>query len=145
MLRLADKIFSMLPLVIICYHAFAAVSNSEHVSCLANIVFTYIQGVFLKLLFRRERRQKSYEYRPVIFTRRLHRLKTHYGFPSSHSMFYFQYALQRPSVFSAALFICGSLLRILCEHHTRSEVLFGCLVVLATKIIYRIIVAFIGG
>lgn len=138
MLKSIDKIFSMLPAVIISYHAFAAIYGTEHISCLANIIFTYIQGVILKLLFRRERKRKSYEYKPIIFTERFHRLKTHYGFPSSHSMFYFQYALDRPSILSLVLFICGASLRIFCEHHRRSEVFFGCLIVLITKIAYKI-------
>ncbi|KAI4292643.1 hypothetical protein PAPHI01_1917 [Pancytospora philotis] len=133
-LHFLDRIFSVLPLPIVVFHALCCMWTPAHRSIMANIVFTYLLGFGLKLLFCRDRRLKSYEFKPIAMTHHFHRVKTHYGFPSSHAMFYFQYFLLRPSLLTLAVFIAGASLRILREHHTTGEVLWGCAFVLIAKI-----------
>lgn len=142
MLRWLDRFFSILPLFIIAYHVFGVLVSSIHLEILGNIVFTYAQGTVLKHLFKKDRCKKSYEFKPFVFASRFPGVKSHYGFPSCHTMFYFQYFMLLPSASTLAVFICGALCRIFYEHHTRSEVLFGCIAVLATKALFAVITAF---
>ena len=139
LITVLDKALAVFPLLIVTAHAVYGLYEYNHLFYLFEALIVYLVGAILKIIVKKERRSKSYVYTPLPFTNRFMRLKSHYGFPSSHSMFYFHHFLYFPSLPTFLLFLLGAVLRVLGEHHTPTEVLFGCAVTFTVKL------AFIAG
>lgn len=135
MLHILDRVFAILPALIVLYHAVNLLDDSQNIYYLSNIILTYIIGSTLKSVFKKIRIVKSYVHRPLPFISKFEKLKTHYGFPSCHAMFYFQYFLNLPSTITFLLFVFGASLRVIYEHHTSLDVLGGCIFVIFYKVI----------
>jgi membrane-associated phospholipid phosphatase len=127
-MSLLDKLVSMCPCCLFLLHLVRAVSSKVHRSIATRIVLVYCYSEALKRIFRRTRRQKSYEFRSWDFgplSSAIGSIKGNYSFPSAHSLFFCMYFIIMPSLFTLVLLLLGSFSRVYYQHHTVSEVISG--------------------
>lgn len=132
-LQCIDKFFSSLPLMILSCHLLLEVSGYCQTQVVRTAILGYALSSAIKSAVRRERRVKSYSFVPWKLIQRLECLKSNYGFPSNHAVFYTCYFLCVPSVSTFVLMLAGSYSRVLYQHHTPWEVHSSIALTLLTK------------
>lgn len=136
MLKTLDNFFSILPFFLILYHFLHILHHPKHLNCLKRLILIYLLSIILKLTFKKKRANNIKNFNYIPFINYLRNIKSNYGFPSSHAMFYFSYFLFHFTIPAFFLFVIGSTLRVVCGHHKTHEILFGWLVVFVVDILF---------
>lgn len=119
-----DIIETATPLLVACVHGILLLKDSEATACsffehylhLRSILVHFSMSVILKILLKKKRILKNKK--PVFYIPQT----VKYGFPSSHSMFYFSYFLNSRSKAALVIAMVCPTIRILNGHHSISEV-----------------------
>lgn len=129
-----DKLFSALPALVFLCHSANSLKHKRHIATVLKFCICFVLSMILKMIFRANRRAKSFEFNSWsfgIFTDITDRLKGSYSFPSSHAIFFGMYFLMYPNPITFAMLVLGAFYRVYYEHHTIYEVLLGALLGLA--------------
>ncbi|ORD98884.1 hypothetical protein A0H76_1782 [Hepatospora eriocheir] len=143
MLRIFDKIFSVLPFIILFFHLIKTFYNRDILYILPHIIYTYTVSFLFKVLFKKNRRSKTYEFKEWKIPKLFKQLKVHYGFPSSHTMFFLKYYLLNPNLINFVILTLGCFSRVYYQHHTKREIVYTILFVLILDWIILNVIDFI--
>lgn len=124
-----DKLFSLLPLLILSHHILGTTRGSPRTAVL-NCALSYA----IKIIVRKQRRRKPYRFIPWRF-QGLESLKPSYGFPSTHAIFYAGYFFDTPTIYTFTLMLTGSYSRVVYQHHTLWEVHSSIVLALLSKVL----------
>jgi hypothetical protein len=134
-LQCIDRLFSTLPLLLFSYHFLLEAAAGCQFQIVRTAVLNCILSSIIKSVVRQERRKKSCNFVSWKLIQRFECLKSNYGFPSTHAIFYAGYFFDVPTTSTLFLMLAGCSSRVIYQHHTAREVCSSIALALFLKIL----------